>query len=170
MILHGKTITFRPWKKSGIPSLVKHANNPNVARNLRNVFPHPYTQSDAEEWLALCHSMDNRRLAIELEGEAIGGTGGQFKEDVHYRTFEIGYWLGEAFWDNGLISEAVNLICDHLFNQTDCLRIEAHVSATNPASARVLIKNGFQLEGTLRNGVFKNGEITDILMHSKIRL
>lgn len=172
MQLQGEHILLRPWQEEDIPSLLKYANNPNIARNMRNVFPHPYTQSDAEEWLALCNSMDDRRMAhaIELNGEAIGGTGGQYKEDVHYRTFEIGYWLGEPFWGNGLISEAVNLVCDHLFSKTDCLRIEAHVYAWNPASSRVLIKNGFELEGTLRSGVYKDGEITDILMHSKIRL
>lgn len=171
MHLQGEHILLRPWRKEDISSLVKFGDNPNIARNLRNAFPSPYTETDAQQWIDLTKSFADNcpALAIEFQGEAIGGIGGEFKDDVHHRTFEIGYWLGEPFWGQGIISEALALLCDHLFTQTHSLRIEAHVYAWNPASARVLVKNGFQLEGTLRNAVEKDGEITDVLMHAKLR-
>ena len=64
---------LRPWREGDEPSLVKHANNPNVARNLRDLFPHPYTFIDAERWLAGAKTlMPGTNFAIDVEGEAAG--------------------------------------------------------------------------------------------------
>ncbi len=165
--LHGTTFTLRPWCDADIPSLVKYANNRAVSRNLRNIFPHPYTQQDAQEWMKRCKENTSGALsfAIEVEGEACGGIGCRNLDDVYCKTAEIGYWLGEPFWGRGIMSEAATLVARTAFEQLDIVRIQAGVFGWNAASARVLEKAGFHFEARLERSVCKDGEFTDQLMY-----
>ena len=93
---------LRPWREGDEPSLVRHANNYEVWRRLRDRFPHPYTHADAEQWIAFVQRQDpHTQFAIEVRGEATGGIGLEVGSDIERRTAEIGYWLGEAFWGRG---------------------------------------------------------------------
>jgi ribosomal-protein-alanine N-acetyltransferase len=88
---------LRPWDRTDATALVKHANNPRVAAQLRDGFPYPYTPGDAERWLEM---VENNRedviLAIEVRGEAAGGIGLHGMKDVYKYNSEIGYWLSET--------------------------------------------------------------------------
>ncbi len=97
-------IKLRAWRRSDISSLIHYANNRKIWLNLRDIFPHPYTQAGAEKWIAICESNQGPTtyFAIELDGEAIGGVGCRLMDDVHSKTAEIGYWLGEPFWGRGI--------------------------------------------------------------------
>jgi len=162
---------LRPWQSSDLDSLVKYANNFNVWINLRDAFPHPYSRSDGENWLAMARAEDSQTLlAIEYQGEAVGGAGFVPKQDVYRINCEIGYWLAEPFWGKGIMSQVVQMLTDHIFNQyPDILRIYADVFSSNPASARVLEKNGFILEAVHRSAVIKNGQILDEHCYAKYR-
>lgn len=169
--LHGTTFTLRPWCDTDIPSLVKYANNRAVSRNLRSIFPYPYTQKDAEWWIQTRHEDTSRDLffAIEVEGEACGGISCRRLDDVYFKGAEIGYWLGEPFWGRGIMSEAVTLVAQAAFEQLDIVRIQAAVFGWNAASARVLEKAGFHFEARLERSVTKDGELTDQLMYALLR-
>lgn len=171
MELHGERVVLRTWSDEDKSHLIRHANNPNVARNLRNAFPQPYTKADADAWVTHAQSLGERALALAIlfEGAAIGGIGGQFQEDVHHRTFEIGYWVGEEYWRRGLASEALNLLCDHLFSETDCVRIEARTYEWNEASSKMLLKHGFEVEARLRCSIEKDGKLSDMVLHARLR-
>lgn len=161
--LTSNRITLRPWREDDLAPLVRHANNFNIWINLRDGFPHPYTSEAGCVWLAVAiKETRNLFLAIEFDGEAIGGIGATFKDDVYRINAEIGYWLAEPFWGRGLVSEAVNLLTDYLFtNYPEVLRLYADLFSYNPASARVLQKSGFHLEAIHKNSVIKNGRIID---------
>lgn len=90
-------------------------------------------------------------------------------ENVHSRTGELGYYLGESFWGHGIASEAVRQICSYVFEHTDILRIFAEPFAYNTASCRVLEKAGFSCEGTLRCNAVKNGRVLDMKMYALLR-
>lgn len=153
---------LRPWRIDDGPALVKHANNRNVSRNLRDIFPSPYTAVDAQTFLArVVPVTPPHNLAIEVDGEAAGGVGLHVQEDVHRRTAEIGYWLSEAYWGRGIMTDAVAAVAAYGFERFDLLRIEAEVFARNPASMRVLEKSGFQREGWRRQSITKDGETMD---------
>jgi RimJ/RimL family protein N-acetyltransferase len=67
---------LREWRRGDEEALVRHANNPNVSRNLREIFPHPYTPDDAIRWIA--HASTKKPttdFAIVVDGEAAGGIG-----------------------------------------------------------------------------------------------
>lgn len=162
--------TLRPWQAGDEASLVQQANNYNVWRNLRDIFPHPYTLADAQYWIELAGTADPlTNFAIVVEGAAVGGIGLIFQADIYHRSAEIGYWLGEAYWGRGLTTEAVRGVVEWAFANFDLARIYAGVLVRNSGSARVLEKAGFQCEARLRNAVTKEGVTMDELLYAVVR-
>lgn len=160
--LSGSSFTLRKWQEEDAESLCKHANNENIAKNLRDGFPHPYTLEDAKSWIKMV--MENEKdliYAIEVEGEAAGGIGLHGGKDVYRFNAEIGYWLSEKHWGKGILSEAVGLLVKEGFENYDWIRIYAGVFGNNPASMRVLEKNGFKEEAVFRKSVKKRGVFLD---------
>src|SRR5437762_12908210 len=110
--------TVREWRPDDVDSLVKHANNIKVWRNLHDAVPHPYTRADAVEWIKQT-SRDHADtvFAIEVAGSAVGGIGLHPGKDVHRRTAAIGYWLGEEFWGRGIATEALAAVTQYAFSK-----------------------------------------------------
>ena len=90
-------------------------------------------------------------------------------ENIHSKTAEMGYYIGEPYWGNGYTTSAVQQTCQYVFEHSDILRIFAEPFARNKRSCRVLEKAGFQYEGTLRSNAIKNGEILDMKMYAMIK-
>jgi RimJ/RimL family protein N-acetyltransferase len=164
----GSTVV-RPWADGDRAAIVRFGNNRKVWRNLRDRFPHPYTDADAVAWLALAKSdPDKTGWAIEVDGQAVGGIGLVPLEDVHARCAHIGYWLGEPYWGRGIMTAVVRRVSEHALGDLGFLRLEAPVYAWNPASMRVLEKCGYAREGVLRKSVFKDGEVIDSVLYAKV--
>lgn len=167
-----KDFKLRTWKPEDAASLAAAANNPAIACWLRNTFPNPYTQKDAVWFISDCISNAGKNqlaYAIEADGKAVGSVGVFVKDDVYEKSAELGYWLSEEYWGKRMMSEAVRLICKEAFGRFDIVRIFAEPFEDNKGSRRVLEKAGFTLEGTMRNGVYKNGKIHSYCMYSLLR-
>jgi ribosomal-protein-alanine N-acetyltransferase len=164
-------LVLRPWRPADVESLATHANNRAIWLNLRDRFPHPYTPADAESWIGLCSAQTGEptNLAIEFEGAAVGAIGIEPQADVHRLTGEIGYWLGEPFWGRGLATEALVAMTAHTFARFPFERLYAAVFEHNGASARVLEKASYELEGRMKRSVFKDGRVCDALLYAKLR-
>ena len=102
-------------------------------------------------------------------GEAVGGIGLVLRTDVERVDAEVGYWLGEAYWGQGLMSGAVQVFAPWALERFNLARLHAHVFAFNLSSARVLEKAGFALEGRLRQSAFKDGTLIDQLLYARVR-
>jgi RimJ/RimL family protein N-acetyltransferase len=151
-------------------SIVKYANNRRISINLRDRFPYPYRRADAEAFLAAAMSQQPESdFTIASATEAIGGIGFHRQVDVHRLSAEIGYWLGEPFWGQGIATRAVRALTEWVFATSPLVRLYAHVFEWNPASARVLEKAGYTLEGRLRRSVLKEGQLIDQLMYAIVR-
>ena len=162
--------TIRPWRLDDAESLARHANSRKVWLAVRDLFPHPYTIQDAREFLQRATTeQPEMKFCIEIEGAAVGGIGVHPGQDVHRHTATVGYWLGEEFWGRGIMTEAVTAVIDLCFENFPLRRISAEVFANNPASARVLEKAGFILEGRLKNHVIKDGKLLDSLLYAKTK-
>ena len=98
MILDCGTCIVRDWRVGDKPSLLRVANNRRVWRNLTHMFPHPYTEADADWWFSYLAQMpEPTHWAIEIESAAIGGIGITLRDGVFERSAHFGYWLGEPF-------------------------------------------------------------------------
>ncbi len=157
---------LRPWYQDDAEDLTKHANNKKIANSLRDGFPNPYTINDAKFWLKNNLTNKNLLLAIEVNNEAVGGIGIIYQSDVYRRGAEIGYWLSEEYWGQGIMTEAIIILVQHTFNNSDIVRIHAGTFETNIASARVLEKAGFGLEAIRKKAVFKNGILMNEHMYT----
>lgn len=164
--------TLRTWTPDDASALVPIINSKKVQDNLRDGIPFPYVLEDAQYFIreTLCADPDKLyAFAILADGELAGSISIERQENVHSRTGELGYYLGERFWGHGIAPEAVRQICMYVFEHTDILRIYAEPYAYNTASCRVLEKSGFTFEGTLRSNAVKNGHILDMKMYSLLR-
>jgi RimJ/RimL family protein N-acetyltransferase len=163
-------VVIRQWTENDLASLVLHANNINIWNNLRNYFPHPYTEEAGKDWLEkTIGAIPIVNFAIDLDGEAIGGIGLVLNSDVYAYSAEVGYWISEAHWGKGIATEAIRQMVEYTFYYFDIIRLYAEVFETNKASMRVLEKNGFYLEGVRRKAVFKNEKLIDDYIWVKLR-
>lgn len=144
-----------------------HASDRDVWLNLRDQFPHPYTRADAEAWVQLAsEQVPVSALAIEVESQAAGGVGLTLRDDVEKVSAEIGYWLGQRFWNRGIATAAVRAVTKYGFEQFSLTRIYALPFASNVASHRVLEKAGYVREGVLRRSAIKNGIVVDQVLYA----
>lgn len=150
-----------------LDSLVKYANNANIAKNMTDQFPHPYKESNAKDFIMYATAVPPVHIfAIDVNGEAIGGIGVHPQSDVQRKNAELGYWLGEPFWGKGIITKAIPQVVDFAFKTFDINRVYARPFGTNGASKKVLEKTGFKREAHLKNSLFKNGEYVDELIYA----
>jgi len=167
-LVHEK-ITLRPFCPADAPLMAILANNEKISRNLRDGFPHPYTLQDAEIFITRFSNQDPVTFfAIEFRGEYAGNISLMPGTDVYRKSAEIGYFLGEPFWNKGIATIAVKLITDYGFYTLGLARIHTGIYEYNPASMRVLEKCGYQREGVFRKSVFKMGRLWDEVRYARI--
>ena len=148
---------IRRWRVSDQERLAEMLSNPKVLDNLRDGLPYPYTPADGETYIRSMLAADEDKtfaFAITVDDRAIGSIGVFRRENIHFRTAELGYYIGEPYWGKGYATSAVKQVCRYVFDHTDILRIFAEPFARNAASCRVLEKCGFTREGLVRQGKF----------------
>lgn len=166
------SIVIRKWKIEDKKELAENLNNVKILNNLRDGIPYPYSEKNAEEFIMAMLSSDENKtfsFAITLNNKVIGSIGIFRCDNIHFRTAEIGYFIGEQYWGNGFMTSAIIQACNYIFENTNIIRIFAEPFAFNTASCRVLEKAGFTYEGLLRSNAFKNGNVIDMKMYSRIK-
>lgn len=169
-VIECSTFRLRQWVASDAKSLVHQANNRNIWRNLRDLFPHPYTDADALKWLEMATSPSAEgTYAIDVDGNAVGTVSLERGNEIEQLAAEIGYWLGESYWGRGIVSEAVGRVTDLALAEPDIVRVYAPVFAWNARSMGVLENNGFVRECIMRRAGFKDGTIIDRVIYARTR-
>ena len=162
-------VVLREWKKSDSTALAKIANNKKIWDNVRDRLPYPYTEQDAKEWLALVKKQKIvTTFCVEADGELAGSIGFTLKEDVYRKSAEIGYFIGENFWGQGIATEAIRQLVGYIEENFDLVRIYAEVFEHNKASMKVLEKNGFYLESIRKKAAIKNNIVINDFVWVKI--
>jgi len=158
-------LLLRAFAEVDVPGLIALAGNYEVAKNTLNI-PHPYTEADARQWLHLTRQgfEQQRAYAFALElratGEFIGGMGLTLVPRCHRA--EAGYWLGQPYWGRGLATEALSALLRFGFEELKLNKIHATHHADNPASGRVMLKNGMVKEGELAQHARRDGRYHDL--------
>ena len=161
-------VTLKALEVRHIGAVANLLDNVNVSKYLTARIPYPYSIEDAKWWVTI-GSKEGINKAIEVDGifvGVIGVTVGEFEKE---RSAEIGYWIGEPFWGNGIATEAVTQMTQYVFDTTNVVRLSAPVFSPNKASTRVLEKCGYLLEANLKKALYKNGKIFDAYLYANVR-
>ena len=157
-------INLHTWTPADKPALMALCNA--VDRTyLSDRLPYPYTEADADWWLGMVTENDGKEgvwRAIVVDGQVVGSISVERIADKNHAVGSIGYMILTPFWLQGIGTEAVRQICTIAFWELALERIIGEVFPENLASARVLEKNGFQLERTKIGGVVKDGKPMDV--------
>jgi len=159
-----KKFELREWRLTDAASLAENANNINIWNNLKDAFPYPYSEKDGKEFIemALSQPKPATLLAITVDGKAIGSIGIFLRTDVERISAEMGYFIGENYWNRGIMTEAVKQMATYAFTHFPQLhKIYATPFDFNTASHTVLQKAGFEREAILKQAAIKNGKIVD---------
>jgi len=158
---------LRPWHINDLDSLVKYANNPNIAKYLTDGFSHPYSKENGKIFIKNATVDDPVHIfAIDINGEAVGGIGIHPQTDIQKKNAELGYWLAEPFWGKGIMTKAIQQIVDFAFSTYEINRVFARPFGNNPGSQKILKKNGFVLEAIFDKTLVKNEQLLDELIYA----
>lgn len=163
-------IELRKWTIEDSPALVALCNSVD-RRYLSNRLPQPYEPSDALSWISKARQIDGVEgvfRAIVVDGRIVGSVSVERRPDIFCVDGEIGYMLLPEYCGRGIASEAVASICSAAFFELALRRISAVVFSDNAASVRVLQKNGFEHEGTMRRAALKDGRLCDLSLFGRV--
>ncbi|KAL4779944.1 acyl-CoA N-acyltransferase [Aspergillus varians] len=152
-------------------TISNEANNPLIAKFMRNAFPHPYSVADAESWIAFTNAEPRHDFTIcdAATNTVVGAIGLKPRTDVQHRSMEIGYWLGETHWGKGIATEAVVAFSQWAFEKFEhVVRLEAEVFEGNEGSKRVLEKAGYVCEARKKWAVEKEGVLLDAFIYALV--
>ena len=109
-------------------------------------------------WWAIC-SLDNQKFY---------GAGGLNNLNKEHKKAEIGFWLLTDFSGQGIMNEAMPLLCDYGFYKLGLHRIEGIVETENINCKKAMAKLNFDLEGTMRDCEIKNGKFISLDIYAKL--
>ena len=164
-------ITLTKFSVSDKPFLINYLNDQEIYNNTL-LIPFPYRAEDADWWLTRMTELDaagkQSDWVIRKNGELIGAISRKelYGENAHKD--EIGYWLARPYRRQGIMTKVIDCLCTYLIKQKGLIRIEAPVFEHNIASGKVLKKNGFKFEGTLRKFYKKDNKFVNADMYALI--
>ncbi len=165
-------LTLNQIGTADIPQIVSLANNLKVTQTTRTM-PYPYFEKDAMAWIAMCDQglSDGNKYIFAIRDkhthDFMGGIG--LTLDIANNRAELGYWIGEPFWNNGFTTEAVRPILKFGFETLQLNKIIAVYVDTNGASGKIMIKNGMVKEGELKQHDFKNGMYINLVLYRMLK-
>lgn len=137
---------LRPAQQGDAEPIARYLNDFAVAGNLARV-PFPYHLSDAKAWLRTRRPnlpIEETNFAIELPGAGFAGQVGFHRGPSGPI---VGYWLGQPFWNHGIMTEAVSTCLDWFFRATTADAVLSGVFHFNLASLAIQNKLGFTQTG-----------------------
>ena len=154
-VIHGERVTLRPAGPDDRQRLLEIVREPEVAR-----------------WWGSEPELDDESplFVIEVDGEAAGGIQYWEEDDPDYRHAGIDVFLGAAYQDRGLGSDAVRALARHLFEVRGHHRLTIDPAAANTRAIRAYERVGFKPVGVMRqyergpDGTFHDGVLMDMLV------
>lgn len=170
--LKGKRIILRKLKKSDADTITHHLKDHDISRYTS--IPYPYNLDHAFEFIKKTQrgfrSGKQFTFGIALKGsKQVLGIMSLERVDIVAKKAEVGYWLSKKYWKQGIADECLKLILDFGFNKLDLIRVWARILPPNISSKKLLEKNGFKYEGTLRKNIFKDDVWYDELRYAILR-
>ena len=154
-VLKTARLTLRPISLTDLEAMFNYASSENVARY---VTWEPHKSLDAtKEFVELILNGYEQKLIGTIDFVSINST---------HKFAEIGYVLSEAYWNNGITTEAAKKLIDFGFNELGLVRIQARCFEENIGSQKVMEKSGMLFEGILRKSMFVKGNHQNVKMYA----
>jgi len=126
----------------------------NVSKSLWEV-PYPYTLENALSYVDSSHKEFRLLKAVNfailyknnIKSNGLVGIISLKNLNIEQKKVNLGYWIGESFWGNGIASESVKLVINYAFSVLRLEEVYAYVYSQNKPSIRVLEKNGMTRAG-----------------------
>jgi len=170
----GCHVSIRKPRLSDAPAIQSQVSRPEIVRWTTRI-PHPYPEAGAARFLrrSLIQRSKQQAYVFTITERTTGQVAGLVSLGAVSRTHgcaELGFWVGVGFWGKGIATEAVRLALRFAFEDLGLFRVYASAFEANHAGCRVLKKNGFHLEGTLRQAVIREGRRQNYLNFGLLRL
>ncbi len=165
-VLETQRLRIRPLERSDTLAIQKAACVREIADTMISL-PHPYPTGEAERYVARQQPEREagRSVIFTIEQKTEGLFCGLIEVrdiDREHSQGELSFWLAVEAWGQGYMSEVVQAVVRYAFESLGLNRLFAYHMLRNPASGRVLEKNGFNQEGVLRQRVRKWGQFEDV--------
>ena len=149
--LETQRLSLRPYELVDASQVKRLAGDSRVSSSTLNI-PHPYTLEMAQEWISTHGDEWQARAALiyavtRKDTDQLLGTVSLV--EINGGKAELGYWFGFPHWGNGYCSEAVAALIEFSFSMVGISALYAEHLADNPASGRVMRKNGMQPTGCI---------------------
>jgi RimJ/RimL family protein N-acetyltransferase/predicted N-acetyltransferase YhbS len=145
-IMENTRILLRPWRESDAEVLFTLASDPDVG-SLAGWPPHKSVEESREIVRTIFMNDSTWAIVFKETGEVVGAIGYGPSCDCNLPAREdeplIGYWLGKPYWNQGICTEALRLIIEHITKTTSIPSLISGHFIDNPASGRVMEKCGF---------------------------
>lgn len=162
-------LVLREYREEDIPLLVNYLNNVEVRRYLTSAIPNPYTEKDAEFWVSQGSKKQIIR-AIEFDGRYVGDVGAFSGQLERSRVADIGYWIAQPFWGEGIATQALAQLTQCIFQKTEIVRLQASVFEENTASCKVLEKCGYIKEAFLKCAAYKDDKFINTYLYARLSI
>ncbi len=170
IVLANNEIKLREFTLEDKTQLAVLCNNKKIWDNVRDIIPFPYSEKDASFFIEGCIKEKTKTtFAIEKNRILVGVIGLVLQSDIYRLSAEIGYWIGEPYWGQGIATEAVKLLTEYGFTKLNLIRIFSGVFDYNKPSQKVLEKSGYTLDGIFKKAVIKNNNIHDEYRYSILK-
>ncbi|MEM0155397.1 MAG: GNAT family protein [Thermoplasmataceae archaeon] len=171
--LVGETVTLsNVLNDNYAEELAEAANDPIIPELIGgHNFPHPYLKEDAINFFHMNREDGKQAFAMDFiifYGEKIAGVIGLKDIDYEDHKAHVGYWVGKTFRSMGVATEALGLICNFCRETLSIRRLHTGVLENNVASMKVLLKNGFSIEGYEKDSMYLNGRYVSMFRFARI--
>jgi len=169
MIIETERLILRPFTLDDAERLAEICQNETIHRFTASL-PYPYKLEHAISWITKQQNGSDEcpfAAILKENNELIGNI--SVRIDLRNNKGELGYFFDEPYWNNGYASEAAGAVIGYAFEELNLNKVYARHKTDNPASGRVMEKNGMKFEGVLRQELLKNGKYYDVAVRSILR-
>lgn len=164
----------RAVSEDAVPMFQNWANDPEVTKYLTWP-PHSSVEVSRmviDSWIESYEKEDTYQWMITPKDQPHSPIGSisVVSQNADIGKAEVGYCIGQRWWHQGIMTEALQAVIDFLFDEVGMNRIEARHDPRNPHSGSVMRKCGMQYEGTLRQSDRNNQGICDACVYGLLRL
>jgi len=170
-IIKTKRLLLRQFVESDLESVFKGLSHPDIIKYYGVSYQ---TLEDTKEQMTFFADLEKNETGIwwavcSADNKTFYGAGGLNSLSKEHKKAEIGFWLISEFWGDGIMKEAMPLICNYGFNSLGLHRIEGLVETENKNCKKAMAKLDFQHEGTMKDCEIKNGAFISLDIFAKVK-